>query len=1190
MIAALAAGTRIDVTGSPLGVTAMWAARYMQQTSKPLLLVVDDNETARRLATSIEFFTTSAASKLDTGVLVFPSLDTTPYPEIAPDRRSAMDRLATLFHLAQGLPWKALITPVTALIRRVPPREAISSKSRLIESESELDRDELVSILAEGGYLRVPVVEDPGTFSVRGSILDVFPPRANYPARIEFDDWLVTSIKLFDPEDQRTVSAAQSLFVHPARDMVFGKAELDRAITEVRTLCEHTNWPTSKTRALIDDLSQGRMFFGVDNFLPAFYPKLETLFDYLPPGTSTVVLEPTHVARAAKAELEHARSDYDARVTQSAPALPLQSHYILPEELVSTLTESRRMGLAVVHTLAMSGHATPDDPLEKLELIGDREVCALGGEDQRPLVTELTTQRARDNREDAVRVFCRRAISWLDAGLAVTCTARTTTQAERMLTLFRGFDVPIEAGVATEAKPVAGGKLQVALGELGGGFLLAREGVAYVTEEEIFGTRTQRRAAKKRGKGDSSKPFIEDLRELVPGDYVVHTEHGVGKYLGLEKKTLGLSQFDQLRGEKPLSVEVLVIEYAGGDKLFLPVTRLNFIQKHSGKEGHAPKTDRLGGQTFAKTKSKAAREIRQLADELLRLYAQRKAAERDPLPPADRSYTEFEATFPFDETPDQAKAIEEVLGDFDGKHPMDRVVCGDVGFGKTEVALRAAFRAALAGRQVAILCPTTVLAQQHFSTFKNRLREWPLRIEVLSRFVEKKDQTEILAAVKEGKVDIVVGTHRLLSKDVHFKNLGLLVVDEEQRFGVVHKERIKQLRAGLDVLTLSATPIPRTLQLAIGGLRDLSLITTAPVDRRAVRTFVCRWDDQILKEALLRERARGGQSFFVYNRIEGLYERAQRLQALIPDLRIAVAHGQLNETALERIMGDFVEGRYDVLCATAIIESGLDIPRANTMIIDRADTFGLSQLYQLRGRVGRSRERAYCYLVTPPPSQLTDEARFRMEALERFTELGSGFHVASLDMELRGAGDFLGAEQSGNVSALGFDLFIQMLNDTVAELRGEPVIHDIDPELTLTAPLFIPDDYIEDVGLRLSFYKRLATADDADSVTDVATEIEDRFGKPPNEVSQLVRAMRTKPALREYRVLGCEGSLERVTLHLREDTPLDPAKIMRAVAAPASPWRLTPDMKLTRRFGREEPGDVISRVEAMITALEAMRR
>ena len=638
----------------------------------------------------------------------------------------------------------------------------------------------------------------------------------------------------------------------------------------------------------------------------------------------------------------------------------------------------------------------------------------------------------------------------------------------------------------------------------------------------------------------------------------MHAEHGIGRYLGLQHKQVGAN-----------TVDLLCVEYAGGDKLYLPVYRLNQIQKFTGGDG-TPKLDRLGGQTFAKTKAKVAKNLRQMADELLRLYAERRAAPGEATPPVDDDYRAFEATFPFDETPDQARAIAEVDRDLEAERPMDRLVCGDVGFGKTEVAIRAAFRVAASGRQVAVLCPTTVLAQQHYLNFKHRFEASALEVRALSRFQSKADQDATMRGLREGKVDVVVGTHRLLSKDIHFKHLGLLVVDEEQRFGVTHKERIKALRLNVDVLTLSATPIPRTLQMAVSGLRDMSIITTPPADRRSIRTIVTRHDDNVVRDAVTREIGRGGQVFYVYNRVEGLYERAARLAQLLPSARICVAHGQMGEHALEQAMFDFVEGRFDILCATAIIESGLDIPRANTMIVDRADMFGLSQLYQLRGRVGRSKERAYCYLVVPPQNAMTDEARARIEALERHTELGSGFQIASLDLELRGSGDLLGPDQSGNVASVGFELFCQMLDEAVHELRGEVVVHEVDPEMSFDCDAMLPEDYVGDIGVRLSLYKRLASASGPEDVDDLAVEMEDRFGAPPPEARRLVHLMRLKTELRRLRVLACEASARGVTLHLRTDTPLDPAKIMKLVQPKASNYKLTPDMRLTRRTRETE--------------------
>ena len=864
---------------------------------------------------------------------------------------------------------------------------------------------------------------------------------------------------------------------------------------------------------------------------------------------------------------ELARAETDGQARAAEPSFLPSTFYDDEATLAGRLAAAN---VVVLHRTPIAGGDTTG--LAAFEV--SEGALDLAARDHEDLSRDVKAARSSKGKTATLGPLARRLAYWAEHGLRVFIAARTQTQAERLTSLLRHQNVACRARLgafdpAWLDESTKDGSASIVVGALGRGVLLPADGLVLVTEEEIFGARAHRR--KERKASETTRPFLEDLRTLAVGDLVVHAEHGVGRYHGLVHKDVG-----------GLVVDLLVVEYTGGDKLYLPVYRLNQIQKYSGGESAAPKLDRLGGSTFAKTKSRVKKEVRQMADELLKLYAEREAQPGHAFPEADDDYRAFEATFPFDETPDQAKAIADVLGDLVKPRPMDRLVCGDVGFGKTEVAIRAAFRAASSGKQVCLLCPTTVLAQQHFRTFESRMRDYPFVIRVLSRFQSKKEENETLALIKEGKVDVVIGTHRLLSKDIHFKDLGLLIVDEEQRFGVVHKERIKQMRAMVDVLTLTATPIPRTLQMAVTGLRDLSLITTAPVDRRAVRTIVTAFDDKVVKEAVTRELSRGGQVFYVYNRVEGLYEKAARLQQLVPDARIAVAHGQMVRNrggkkgedevsgALEQTMLDFVEGRYDILCATAIIESGLDIPRANTMIIDRADLFGLAQLYQLRGRVGRSKERAFCYLVVPPPNTMTDEARARIEALERHTELGSGFQIASLDLELRGAGDLLGAEQSGSVASVGFDLFCQMLEEAVQEMRGETVVHDVDPELSFDVPALLPEDYVGDVGVRLSLYKRLASAVDEAHVQEMAEEMEERFGPPPDDARRFVQLMALKTELRRLKVLGCEATARSVTLHLREDTPLDPRKILDLVRRPRSPYRLTPDMRLTRRFEGDE--------------------
>ncbi len=1149
----------------------------------PVLVITADADEARRLAADVSFFlgTTEDQEAAEEGrgeVLVLPSPEQSPFVDVAPDRRTAMSRLATLFHLSQGLPWRVLVAPASALVRRVVPRAALTPRCDLVQAEELVDRDRLLQGLVEGGYLRVPVVEDPGTFAARGAVIDVWPPSSRWPARIELDDDLCLTIKLFDAEGQRTVRSIKELFIHPVREALVGDAERARARRRVRDLVDAVNLPSHAAARLLEDVDSGRAFFGAEGFLPAYYPALEPVTAYLPASLRVLWNHPARCLASLRDELARSAQDHAARVEKHLPTFGLEDHYLSEAELFASL---QGHPVAAHHDLVVRSNEGPtaDDPgaLEHVPL--DATVLDLGADPLSRLAADIKATRAEKGKGDALVPLVEQVNYWFGEGYRVLLTARTPTQSERVATLARGHGLAVKSTYGTfspallqRSERPETAAVEVVVGELARGFALPSRLLAVVTEEEIFGARARRQSRRKGGEA-GSRPFLDDLRALVVGDFIVHVDHGIGKYLGLIHREVGSQKID-----------VLVIEYAGGDRLYLPVTRLNQIQKFTGGEG-APRVDRLGGSTFAKAKAKVERAVRQMADELLRLQAERRAHPGRSFNPRGMLDQEFEATFPFEETPDQIRAIDEVMLDLQTPIPMDRLVCGDVGFGKTEVALRAAFHVAAQGAQVAVLCPTTVLAQQHYRTIADRFAPYPLEVAVLSRFVTASEQREVIKRLKEGKVDVVVGTHRLLSKDVHFKDLGLLVVDEEQRFGVTHKERIKQLRAQLDVLTLSATPIPRTLQMAVSGMRDLSLITTAPVDRRAVRTVVCREDAQVLKEAVTRELARGGQVFYVYNRIEGLYERADKLQKLLPTARVAVAHGQMAPETLETVMMDFIEGRYDVLCATAIIESGIDIPRANTMILDRADLFGLSQLYQLRGRVGRARERAYCYLFVPPPSKMSDEARARIDAIERFTELGSGFQVASLDMELRGAGDLLGAEQSGNVTAVGFDLYCQMLEEAVAELRGQPIIPGVDPELTFDEPNYIPEEYIEDVGVRLSLYKRLASAITEDDVQDLASEMEDRFGPAPPPARLLIRVMSVKTRLRRLRSLGIEATRERVVVHLREDSPLDAAKVMELCTGKRSPYRLSPDMKLSRRY---EPGEGIDHAEAMLAEIEPL--
>ena len=1125
---AFAARDLAAVVGVRGSAAALVARALLARTSaRPLVVVAHEPEDVAHVAEDLRFFLG------DGHVRAFVPNEVSPYADVSPDRRAAEARLALLDELDRGFPVDVLVTSAMGLVRKVVPPAALRGGRITLRVDEEIDRDDLLRKFAAAGYARAPVVEDPGTFAIRGAITDAWPVGAEQPVRVELLGDGVLSIKRFDPETQRSGEELPEVVLALNREAPLTQEAIQRARARVMELCDAVDLPTAKARALTEDVSSGRSFFGAEGYVPAFV-ELTSLLDFLPSEAPMLVLEPDACERSIARgldELQRARAERG-----NAAVFDVDAFLLRPDEIAGRIGD--RSVTATYETFPGADGLTIFP--RRLAQIGP-DAPTLFTFDQQSLVARVREAQRR-GKDQALDPILLELEHYRRRGLRATIVARTETQRDRIISLLahQSPEVPLA---------------EVVRGSLSRGLVAPLLAVAYVTEDELFGTRERpkaRRSATSRGE-KGARAFVEDLKTLAVGDYVVHVEHGVGRYGGLIHKDVG-----------GRTVDLLVVEYSGADKLYLPVYRLNQIQKYSGGEG-APKLDKLGGQTFAKTKARAQREVRQMADELLRLYAERRTAERPALPPPDDTYRAFEATFPFEETKDQARAITDVERDLERAAPMDRLVCGDVGFGKTEVAIRAAFRVALSGRQVAVLCPTTILAQQHFLNFAARMANHPILLRSLSRFTKKSEDTEIVRRLKEGSVDVVIGTHRLLSKDVHFKRLGLLIVDEEQRFGVAHKERIKQLKSNVDVLTLTATPIPRTLQMAVSGLRDMSVITTPPVDRRAIRTVITRDDPIVIREAVTRELERGGQVFYVHNRVAELYERAQRLQELLPKARIAVAHGQMSEAALEETMVDFVDGRYDVLCTTAIVESGLDIPRANTIIVDRADMFGLAQLYQLRGRVGRARERAYAYLVVPPLDKLTDEARQRILAIERHTELGSGFRVASLDLELRGAGDLLGASQSGTAAAVGFELFCSMLEDAVHELQGQTRKHPIDPEISIDDEALLPEGYIDDVGVRLSLYKRLASADGEGEVIEIGNEMEERFGPPPLAAKRFLTLMRLKTELREMRVLGLEATRSLAVAHISDDTPLDIERVLALVARKGSPYKLTPDMRLSRR-------------------------
>jgi len=1140
--AALASSPRVDVTGltgAARGLVVQDLLAAGPGRARTVLCVAVDEEEAEHLAKDVAFFLGASA------VLRVPADAVLPYDDLSPDRGVEMERLSALARLhLQPETVRAIVVSARGFARRQVPPALFEGGSDLLGQGLQIDREALARRLVDLGFARVPLVEDPGTFAVRGGVVDVWSPAERLPARLEFFGDEVESCRRFDPQTQRSEPDAAEILVCPAREALFGEAARAAAKETIRALAEQVNRPTSRVRELLDAIDDGAPFFGLEALLPAFHPGgLAALEAHLPPQTAVFVDDAQGVEEAFETLSAELAREHAAAIAREDLALPPAAHYLPFEE-----ARARLAALPGVRR-----HAVWLGTGEPIRFsLGD--TSALRGEIE-----------AAHGEEGALAPLTRRLEDWRRRGLTaiVACGTPSTSDRLRRLLEDRHQAARVHAGPLADARALYDPAIHVHVlpGELTGGFIDGEGGLALLSDEEVFGRRVRKRARH----GREENAFAAAFRELEEGDLVVHVEHGIAKYLGLTKM--------QIRG---VEGDFLVLGYEGADRLYLPIAKLRQVQKFTGANPETIRLDRLGGQSFALRKARVKEQLLKMAAELLDIYAARAAHPGHAFAEPDELYREFEAEFPWDETPDQAKAIGDVIADMrkaagTARPPMDRLVCGDVGYGKTEVAMRAAMLAVLSRKQVAVLVPTTVLAAQHERTFRERFKGYPVRIEAISRM---KTAEEVRATLKDlalGRVDIVIGTHRLLGADVAFKELGLVVVDEEQRFGVAHKERLKKLRKLVDVLTLSATPIPRTLHMAMSGVRDLSIIATPPEDRRAIRTFVTKFDPGQVREAIETELKRGGQVFFVHNRVRSIGAMQKFLQELLPEVRFGVAHGQMGEGKLEEVMTRFVRRELDVLIASAIIESGIDIPSANTIIVNRADHFGLSQLYQIRGRVGRSRERAYAYLLVPARRPVTKDARKRLEVLQRFSELGAGFRIASHDLELRGAGNLLGKDQSGQIEAVGFDLYTQLLDEAVRELKGEAPREEIDPDVTLPLPAFIPDPYMPDVHQRLYFYKRFAQAGSDEELEATRAEIIDRCGDPPEEVDNLCELMAVKVRLRAFGIRALEAGPGRLVFTLGAEAALDPFKLARHVQGSGERLRLTPDMKLVASLAPPKP-------------------
>jgi transcription-repair coupling factor (superfamily II helicase) len=1116
---------RTRVSGLTPTAKALLLVLLQRRAERPLIFVVNDNRAVEEFIPILRGFCELTAACDPEAVVSLPARDVLPFQNLSPHPELQEERATALWKIATGTA-SIVVTPVAAAAIRLRAAEFYTDLARTIRRGESLDTDALLAHLNTVGYSPADVVEMPGQYALRGGILDVYSPEAERPVRIEFFGDEVDSIRRFDPASQRSSTPVDEALLLPLTETPVS----DHLLAAIHTRLSGKRIVGSG-EAGSEEIVEAAIRAGGVTVFPGweFYAPVagadRTIFDLLP--RAAVLLD----------EPEQLHQEFDrfwARVEEMHERSGV-GNLVRPEDL----------------------YLPPDDWWKKLATIPGADIEHLGiahPDGDSPSVTFLSQPASRFH--GAVPAMLQQVQKLRQENMQVLLAVPNNGEVERLADIFTEYNVSFRLGTRTrggesyadETSYFAGDVLTTTLAKayIPDGVVFPEANLAIFGARDLFdesdsvATRPQRQKSK-------VSAFLSDFRDLQVGDYVVHVEHGIGQYQGLKE----INQGDG-------NAEFMLLEYADAARLYVPLTRLDLIQKYRSSEGAKPALSSLGTAAWSKTKARVRKAMKDMADELLKLYAERKTAVGHAFPPGNEWVREFEDAFEFNETEDQAQAIADVTRDMESTQPMDRLLCGDVGYGKTEVAMRAAFKAVGDNRQVALLAPTTVLAFQHYETFKQRFAAFPVTIEMISRFRNAKQQKEILQKTEAGKIDILIGTHRILSKDIKFSDLGLLIVDEEQRFGVRHKERIKQMRKQVDVLTMSATPIPRTLHMSLVGLRDMSVIETPPKDRMAIQTVVANWDEKLIQSAIEQELERGGQVYFVHNRVESIWEIAAKLQTMVPKARVAVGHGQMSEGELEKVMLKFMHHEADILVATTIIENGLDIPLCNTILINRADRLGLSELYQLRGRVGRSSRRAYAYLLLPSEIELTPIARRRLAALKEFSDLGAGFKIAALDLELRGAGNLLGGEQSGHIEAIGFELYTQMLERAVREMKGEAAPDEAETQLNLGLNIRIPGDYVPEENQRLQMYKRVARVETESQLGDVGAELEDRYGPPPPAVRNLLDYASLKLLCMRVGVNAIDRKRETVTFKFRQNATVDPEQLARFVSAQRGA-QFTPD-------------------------------
>ena len=1155
----------LDISGLSGSSGALFLARAVSQLEKTICCIVPADDQLETIARDTALFTSSQ-------ILIYPSFEIPPYTALSPDPATTGARISTLYQLQENARPLIVFTSAEAILRRVIPKQVLNNHCELVISGEETDRDQLIKTLTGAGYESCDMVRQVGDMAVRGGIIDIFSPATTgdpLPLRLDFFGDTIESIRTFDPVSQRSKEECEEAILLPATDLLFpGASGQSDWLRSVSRAIKKTSWPIEEQSRIIDQLSQHIPFAGCEFFLPLLYNdqhRVQQFFDYLPGDTLMVTLDPLSCKQQTGLVSERIVANYTEATAAGKAALPPGQLFLSAEEQDAYLQSVSHVGLCQL--------PDPDSNAELIQLhCGDHNLLA----------QEIELERKK---RGLLAPLADRIISWSNKDETTIIACKSSRQVEHMEEMLAGYQIqPHRLSTPIDTKELTKGRVYLAQHSLSRGFDDGAQQIHFLSTAELFGEKRLQISRRKKRKQQGEPVQLETLN---PGDIVVHRDHGLGSFCGLINMDLAGRHTDFMQ-----------IEFRGGDKLYVPVDRLHWVSRYQGMSDQQPRLDRLGSNRWQATKKKVTYAVWKVAQELLDIYARRELRKGHQFSQPGELFNQLEESFAYDETSGQAQAIEDVLNDMVGEQPMDRLICGDVGYGKTEVAVRAAFKAMEDGFQVAVLVPTTVLAEQHAATFRERFQGFAVEVACINRFRTTTQQREIITGLSAGTIDIVVGTHRLLSKDIKYAKLGLLIVDEEHRFGVSHKEKIKKIKSAVDVLTLTATPIPRTLQMSLLGIRDLSVISTPPQQRRSVKTFLARHENLVIREAVLRELQRGGQLFFVHNRVKSIHRVAENLAEMVPHARIGIGHGQMPAAQIEDVMVRFINHELDILVCTTIIESGLDISNANTIIINRADHLGLADIYQLRGRVGRSSRQSYAYLLVPSLDSLTPEAKKRLRALMDASELGSGFKLAMNDLQIRGGGNLLGVSQSGHIAAVGYDLYLDLLQSTVEDLKkqqqdggAEP---PLDPEINLKITAFLPDDYIQDTAQRYHVYRRLSLAGSAepDVLLDLIDELEDRYGRLPEEAQTLCRMIGLKHPLQALGISKLEQGPEALIFSFTENSPVEPETLLLLIEAEKkkakkqkrkTTIRLTPDYRLI--FPLDEKENLFKQIENVLGSL-----